>query len=84
MTVLRLQKEEEAELEIERFKRMLIAVHPREAGDILRAMDDESQDGLADLLSEEELEEAARERRSVEEIDEALTALRTFGLHVDS
>lgn len=80
-----------SDLEWERFRRMIIAVHPRESHELLKALDGESSsaeaeaEGFAKPLSEEELDAIAQDYvpMSEEDVSSILDGLRSFGFHME-
>lgn len=77
---MRLDNEELAELEWERFKKSLVAAHPFEAKKLLEIME-APQSSLARELSDEEME--GYQPITGEEASATIRALREFGLAID-
>lgn len=85
LSLIRRENEEFADIEWERFKRMMIAVHPEKAKEIMEALADDTdpEAEFAPELTDEELEAAADYRLSGAEVENTIAALREFGLAVD-
>lgn len=84
MALLRLDREEKADGAIETFKRDLIVAHPQTAGAMIRALDGEDEQALHQRpWNEEELDELSQERLSADEINRAMSDLRSLGFSLE-